>query len=80
MKPIETSTERRKRRPSGTDSGACKCKSPMAGEAQRGHGKKGSQGEDKLKYGWDEGPHWAGLGEFTSMTNAEEINKGLSKY
>lgn len=52
----------------------------MAGEAQRGHGKKGSQGEDKLKYGWDEGPHWAGLGEFTSIPNAEEINKGLSKY
>lgn len=60
--------------------GPAGAKAPWQAEAQRGHGKKGNEGEVKLKYGCDEGAHWAGLGEFTSMPNAEEINKGLSKY
>ena len=59
--------------------GPASAKAPWQGEAQ-GNGKKGSQGEVRFKHGWDEEPYWASLGEFTSMPNAEEINKGLSKY
>ena len=54
-------------------------KAPWQAEAQKGHGKKGNEGEVKLKYGCDEGAHWAGLGGERHGTRAME-GRGARSY